>query len=87
MGDQTQAYDIFQTPLSSGYPLPLRQNCHSKKHLYNCKRLFKAADHIHVGVRSIKMLSTCILLDFKVTKWAVSSLTHSSNPFQVNVFM
>ncbi len=23
MGDQTQAYDIFQTPLSSGYPLPL----------------------------------------------------------------
>jgi hypothetical protein len=25
MGDQTQAYDIFQTPLSSGYPLPLSQ--------------------------------------------------------------
>ncbi len=25
MGDQTQAYDIFQTPLSSGYPLPLRR--------------------------------------------------------------
>ncbi len=24
MGDQTQAYDIFQTPLSSGYPLPLK---------------------------------------------------------------
>jgi hypothetical protein len=24
MGDQTQAYDIFQTPLSSCYPLPLR---------------------------------------------------------------
>ncbi len=24
MGDQTQAYDIFQTPPSSGYPLPLR---------------------------------------------------------------
>jgi hypothetical protein len=23
MGDQTQPYDIFQTPLSSGYPLPL----------------------------------------------------------------
>jgi hypothetical protein len=23
MGDRTQAYDIFQTPLSSGYPLPL----------------------------------------------------------------
>jgi hypothetical protein len=26
MGDQTQAYDIFQTPLSSGYPLPLKRN-------------------------------------------------------------
>ncbi len=26
MGDQTQAYDIFQTPLSSGYPLPLSSN-------------------------------------------------------------
>ncbi len=25
MGDQTQAYDIFQTPLSYGYPLPLMQ--------------------------------------------------------------
>ncbi len=25
MGDQTQAYDIFQAPLSSGYPLPLKQ--------------------------------------------------------------
>jgi hypothetical protein len=31
------------------------------------------------------MLSTYILLDFKVAKWAVSSLTHSSNPFQVNI--
>jgi hypothetical protein len=26
MGDQTQAYDIFQTPLSSGYPLPLNHH-------------------------------------------------------------
>ncbi len=25
MGDQTQACDIYQTPLSSGYPLPLIQ--------------------------------------------------------------
>ncbi len=31
MGDQTQAYDIFQTPLSSGYPLPLSVR---KKPLY-----------------------------------------------------
>ncbi len=27
MGDQTQAYDIFQTPLSSGYSLPLSFLC------------------------------------------------------------
>jgi hypothetical protein len=26
MGDKTQAFDIFQTPLSSHYPLPLRFN-------------------------------------------------------------
>ena len=24
MGDKTQAFDIFQTPLSSHYPLPLK---------------------------------------------------------------
>jgi hypothetical protein len=30
MGDQTQAYDIFQTPLSSGYPLPLNRFLWSK---------------------------------------------------------
>ncbi len=23
-----------------------------KKHVYNCNRLFKTADHIHVGVRT-----------------------------------
>jgi hypothetical protein len=28
-----------------------------------------------------------ILLDFKVAKWAIFSPTHSSNPFQVNMFM
>jgi hypothetical protein len=32
-----------------------------------------------------EVFSAYILLDFKVAKWAVSSLTHSSNPFQVNV--
>ncbi len=26
MGDKTQAFDIFQTPLSSHYPLPLINN-------------------------------------------------------------
>ncbi len=35
---------------------------------------------------SLRMLSTYILLDFKVAKWAVSSLTHCSNAFQVNMF-
>ncbi len=24
----------------------------ARKHVYNCYRLFKAADHIHVGVRT-----------------------------------
>jgi hypothetical protein len=29
------------------------------------------------------LLSTDILLDFRFAKWAVSFLTHSSNPFPV----
>ncbi len=31
-----------------------------------------------------RRLSTYTLLDFKISKWAVSSLTHSLNPFQIN---
>ncbi len=31
---------------------------------------------------SLERLSTYILLDFKVAEWAVSSLAHSSNPFE-----
>ncbi len=42
---------------------------------------------VPISAVSLKRLSTYILLDFKVTKWAVSSLTHSPNPFQVNMFM
>ncbi len=34
MGDQTQAYDIFQTPLSSGYPLPLKAWVHAENAIY-----------------------------------------------------
>jgi hypothetical protein len=33
----------------------------------------------------LRKLSTYILLDFKVVKWAVFSLKHSSNPNQVNI--
>jgi hypothetical protein len=33
MGDQTQAYDIFQTPLSSGYPLPLKERTRKEQTL------------------------------------------------------
>ncbi len=32
MGDQTQAYDIFQTHLSSGYPLPSSYFSPLKRH-------------------------------------------------------
>jgi len=40
---------------------------------------------VSISAVSLRRLSTYILLDFKVTKWAISSLTHSSNPFQVNI--
>jgi hypothetical protein len=39
---------------------------------------------VSISAVSLRRLSTYILLDFKVAKWAVSYLTHSSNPFQVN---
>jgi hypothetical protein len=32
-------------------------------------------------------VNTFTLLNFKVVKWAVSSLTHCSNPFQVNLLI
>jgi hypothetical protein len=31
MGAKTQAFDIFQTPLSSHYPLPLNRQSQTKK--------------------------------------------------------
>ncbi len=31
MGDKTEAFDIFQTPLSSHYPLPLMVQAEHKK--------------------------------------------------------
>ncbi len=40
---------------------------------------------VSLSAVSLRRLSTYVLLDFKVAKWAVSSLTQSSNPFQVNI--
>jgi hypothetical protein len=40
---------------------------------------------VSISAVSLSGLSTYILLDFKVAKWAVSSMTHSSNPFPVNI--
>jgi hypothetical protein len=42
---------------------------------------------VSISAISIKRLPTYILLGFKLAKWAVSSLTHCSNPFQVNMFI
>jgi hypothetical protein len=42
---------------------------------------------VSISAVSLKRLSNYLLLNFKFTKWAVSSLAHSSNPFQVNMFM
>jgi hypothetical protein len=40
MEDQTQAYDIFQTPLSSGYPLPLNMFLDLLFHKINSTQLY-----------------------------------------------
>ncbi len=42
---------------------------------------------VSISAVSLKRLSSYILLNFKFTKWVVSSLAHSSNLFQVNMFM
>ena len=47
----------------------------------------KCEDGMGRLMTTFKRLSTYILFDFKVSKWAVSTLTHFSNPFQVNMFM
>ncbi len=39
-----------------------------------------------ISAVSLRRLTTYILLDFKVAKRAVSSLTHCSNPFQICLF-
>ncbi len=51
--------------------IPARLFCHS---CFNLCSLFKKVNN-------------CYTLVFKVAKWAVSSLTHSSNPFHVNMFI
>jgi hypothetical protein len=42
---------------------------------------------VSISAISLRRLTNFILLDFKVASWAVSSLTHCSNPFQVNMFI
>jgi hypothetical protein len=45
--------------------------------------LYFSAIPVSISAVSLGRLLTIHFLDFKVAKWAVSSLTHSSNPFQV----
>ncbi len=33
-----------------------------RKHVYNCNRVFKAADHIHVGIAGHKIVTSYKLL-------------------------
>jgi hypothetical protein len=47
----------------------------------------KCEDSMAMLMTTLKRLSTYILFDSNVSKWAVSTLTHFSNPFQVNMFM
>ncbi len=41
---------------------------------------------VSISAASLRRLTTYILLDFKVAKWAVSSLTHFSNPSSKYVY-
>jgi hypothetical protein len=42
---------------------------------------------VSISAVSLRKLTPYILLDFKVAKWAVPSLTLCSNAFQVNMFI
>jgi hypothetical protein len=42
---------------------------------------------VSISAVSSRRLTTNIHFDFKVAKWAVSSLTDCSNNFQVNIFI
>jgi hypothetical protein len=55
--------------------------------MFACSQLDFFAIPVSISPVSLRRLSTYILLDFKVAKWADSSLTHCSNPFQVNMFI
>ncbi len=46
MGDQTQAYDIFQTPLSSGYPLPLMSEIDNMYSALSCERFLITINYL-----------------------------------------
>ncbi len=56
-------------------------------HLFAWSQLDFSALPVLISAVSLRRLTTYVLLDFKVAKWAVSSLTHWSNPYQVNMFI
>jgi hypothetical protein len=56
-------------------------------HLFSWSKLDFSAITVSVSAVSLRRLTTYILLDFKVAKWAVSYLTHCSNPFQENIYI
>jgi hypothetical protein len=66
MGDQTQAYDIFQTPLSSGYPLPLNSTVLSELlvkqllYLYNCHKLSRGCSDTQTNSQAGRMIPTFV---------------------------
>jgi hypothetical protein len=55
--------------------------------LFAWSQLDFSAIPVSISAVSLRRLKTDILLDFKVAKWAISSLTHCSNPFQLNMFI
>jgi hypothetical protein len=55
--------------------------------LFACSQLDFPAIPVSISAVSFRRFTAYILLNFKVANWAVSSLTHCSNPFQVNMFI
>ncbi len=85
MGDQTQAYDIFQTPLSSGYPLPLKSQLflvcieHLTRFAQVCAPIYiKLSLSRQIFFEMKKIASEITFLD-KI-EWA-KTINHSTVPF------
>jgi hypothetical protein len=55
--------------------------------LFAWSQLDFSAIPVSISAVSLRRITTYILLDFNIAKWAVSSLTHCSNPFQINMFI